>query len=193
MANILIISASPRKNGNSDVLCNSFLEGAKESGNTVEKVFLRDKKINYCVGCGHCFSNVGKCSQKDDMVELFDKLVEADVIVLATPIYFYTMNGQMKTFIDRLCPIYTKLENKDFYYIMTAAEPDKSIMERTVNEFRGLTACLSNPVEKGTIYGVGLWNVGEVENTEFVKQAFDFGNLVNPTSKSKIYEQGKNI
>ncbi|MFV0519857.1 MAG: flavodoxin family protein [Lachnospirales bacterium] len=175
---VIIISASPRKNGNSDILCDKFMEGALASGNSVEKFFLNNKKVNYCVGCGYCFNNVGQCSQKDDMVLLFEKLIDADVIVLATPIYFYTMNGQMKTFIDRLCPIYTKLENKEFYYIMTSADKDKNIMDRCINEFRGLTFCLKNPVEKGIIYGTGIWNVGDVEKTEFMKDAFVMGKNI---------------
>lgn len=179
MANVLIISASPRKNGNSDTLCNHFLEGAISNGNKVEKVFIKDKNINYCSGCGYCFSNAGKCSWKDDMVELFDKIIQADVIVFATPIYFYAMNGQMKTFIDRLCPIYTKLTNKEFYYIMTAADDDKNCMERCITEFRGLTACLENPVEKGIIYGIGVWNGGDVENTDLIKIAFEMGKSIH--------------
>ena len=92
---VLIISASPRKGGNSDALCDQFLLGAKEAGHNVEKVFLRDHKINYCLGCGVC-NNTHVCVQKDDMKGLLDKMVDADVIVLATPVYFYTMDAQLK-------------------------------------------------------------------------------------------------
>ena len=103
MKNILVISSSPRRNGNSDLLCDEFIKGALEAGNKVEKVFLADKKINVCLGCGACY-NTSKCIQKDDMVELNDKMVEADVIVLATPVYFYSMAGQLKVLIDRCEP-----------------------------------------------------------------------------------------
>lgn len=176
--NVLIISASPRKNGNSDLLCNSFMDGAKESGNNVEKVFLKDENINYCVGCGYCFNNRKKCSQKDDMVKLFDKIVNADVIVMATPIYFYTMNGQMKTFIDRLCPLYQELSNKEFYFIMTMADGRKELMDRAISEFRGLTACISNPVEKDILCATGVWNVGDINKTKFLDEAFEIGKNV---------------
>ena len=108
MKNILVISSSPRRNGNSDLLCDEFIKGALEAGNKVEKVFLADKKINVCLGCGACY-NTSKCIQKDDMVELNDKMVEADVIVLATPVYFYSMAGQLKVFIDRCVPRYTEM------------------------------------------------------------------------------------
>ena len=121
MKNILIISASPRKGGNSDTLCDRFAQGAKESGHQVEKIRLSEKQIGYCRGCGVC-NSTHKCIQKDDMAALLDKMVEADVIVLATPVYFYSMDGQMKTFIDRTVPRYTEITNKDFYFIMTAAD-----------------------------------------------------------------------
>lgn len=93
MKKVLVLSSSPRKGGNSDILCDEFILGAKESGNDVEKIFLKDKKINYCVACEYCTKNNGICIQKDDMAEILDKMVKADVIVMATPVYFYTMNG----------------------------------------------------------------------------------------------------
>ena len=96
--NVLVISASPRKGGNSDTLCDEFIRGAQESGNHAEKIFLASRKIGYCIGCGVC-NTTHKCVQKDEMAEILDKMVEADVIVLATPVYFYTMDAQMKTLI----------------------------------------------------------------------------------------------
>ena len=94
--NILILSGSPRKGGNSDILCDRFMEGARESGHRAEKVFLRDKNIGYCIGCEACHQNNGVCVQKDDMMEIREKMLAADVIVLASPIYFYTMTAQME-------------------------------------------------------------------------------------------------
>jgi multimeric flavodoxin WrbA len=118
---VLILSASPRKGGNSDLLCDQFLLGAKEAGNQTEKIFLSDKKIGYCTGCGSCVASK-TCVQEDDMAEVLEKMIAADVIVMATPVYFYTMNGQMKTMIDRTCPRYTEISNKEIYFIMTAAD-----------------------------------------------------------------------
>ena len=112
---VLVISASPRKGGNSDSLCERFISGAREAGHDVEKISLRDKNIHYCLGCGAC-NNTHRCVQKDDMAPVLDKLVEADVIVLATPVYFYSMDGQLKTFIDRTVPRYTEISGKDFYF-----------------------------------------------------------------------------
>lgn len=91
--NVLIVSASPRKGGNSDLLCDQFIQGVLESKNQVEKIFLKDKDINYCTGCGACYEKEASCSQTDDMGEILEKMIGADVIVLATPVYFYTMNA----------------------------------------------------------------------------------------------------
>lgn len=110
---VIIISSSPRKGGNSDILCDEFQKGAQEAGHDIEKIFLKDKKINYCSGCGFCnTNNYTACSQKDDMNEILDKIIKADVIVMATPVYFYTMCAQMKTFIDRWCARYTHITGK---------------------------------------------------------------------------------
>jgi len=176
--NVLILSSSPRKNGNSDILCDEFAKGAAESGNKVEKIFLKDKKINYCTGCGACTERAGRCSQQDDMTEIREKMIKADVIVFATPIYFYTMSGQMKTFIDRCCFFYTELHDKDFYYIMTAADNDKRAMERALAEFKGFVVCLENIKEKGCIYGTGVWKKAEVLETNAMKQAYEAGKQI---------------
>jgi len=102
------------KRGNSDLLCNQFISGAKNSGHDTEKIFLQDKKINYCTGCGTCLNGAKRCPQKDDMAEVLEKMITVDVIVMATPVYFYTMCGQMKTMIDRVCSRYTEIKIKIF-------------------------------------------------------------------------------
>lgn len=175
---VVVLSGSPRKGGNSDLLCDRFVEGAREAGHEVEKIFVRDKKINYCTGCGTCFQGGKPCPQKDDMSALLDKMIAADAIVMATPVYFYTMNGQMKTLIDRTCARYTEINDKDFYFIMTAADENKQSLERTLEEFRGFTYCLEGANEKGVIYGTGVWEKGEVNNTAFINDAFRMGKTV---------------
>ena len=159
---VLILSSSPRRGGNSDTLCDEFMRGAIESGNEAEKVFLRDKTIHYCTGCSTCSLHEKPCPQKDDAAEIIEKMVAADVIVMATPVYFYTMSAQMKTLIDRCCGLYTEMKNKEFYFIVTAAEDDRKLMERTVDTFQGFLDCLENPTIKGVVYGTGVWHVGEI-------------------------------
>lgn len=172
---VLILSSSPRKVGNSNLLCEQFIMGAQEAGHQAEKVSFSDKKINYCTGCGYCFDNK-RCSQKDDMAEILEKMIAFDVIVMATPVYFYTMCGQMKTLIDRSCARYTEISNKEFYFIITAAVKNNKAMERTIEEFRGFTSCLNNPKEKGIIYGTGAWNIGDIKKSNAMKKAFEMGN-----------------
>ena len=171
---VLVLSASPRKRGNSDLLCDQFILGAKEAENQAEKIFLRDKKIGYCTGCGSC-NNGHKCVQKDEMADILEKMIAADVIAMATPVYFYTMNGQMKTFIDRTVSRYTEISNKEFYFIVTAADGRKQAMERTLEEFRGFTSCLSGAKEKGIIYGTGAWNIGDIKGSKAMGQAHEMG------------------
>lgn len=172
---VLIISSSPRKGGNSDLLCDQFLSGAKRAGHDVEKIFLRDYKINYCLGCGVC-NTTHKCVQKDDMEPLLNKMVEADVIALATPVYFYSVDAQLKTFIDRTVPRYTEISDKEFYFILSAADTDQKNMHRTLEALRGFTEdCLSGTKEKGVIYGTGAWQAGEVKNLPVYKEAYEAG------------------
>jgi multimeric flavodoxin WrbA len=175
---VLILSASPRKGGNSDLLCDQFLLGAEESGNEAEKIFLRNRKINHCLACGACQSNGGKCMQKDNMAEILDKMIAADVLVMATPVYFYSMNGQMKTLIDRTYARYTRIRDKDMYFIMTAAVTSKEALQRTLEGFRGFASCLGGAKEKGIIYGTGAWKTGDIKGSKAITQAYEMGKHV---------------
>lgn len=105
---ILAINGSPRgKKSNTDRILQPFLEGAREAGAETETVYLKDKKINYCIGCFTCWTKTpGVCVHKnDDMPALLKKLIEADVVVYATPLYVFTVTAQMKAFMDRHIPI----------------------------------------------------------------------------------------
>lgn len=173
--NILVLSASFRKGGNSDTLCDEFIKGALESGNNVEKIYLNDYKINFCRGCGVC-NTTHKCVQKDDMEKILDKMVKADVIVMATPVYFYNMNGQMKTLIDRTVPRYEEIKNKDFYFIIAAADNSRQNMQRVLESFRGFTEdCLEGTKEKGVICGIGAWQIGDIKGSTAFKEAYEMG------------------
>lgn len=175
---VLVLSGSPRKNGNSDILCDEFIKGAKESKHDVEKIFLGDKNINYCIGCYGCNRNNGVCVHKDDMAEILDKMINADIIVMATPVYFYTMDAQVKTVIDRTVARYMEIKNKDFYFIATAAVNSKLMLERTFDGFIGFLDCLPNAKEKGRIYGTSAWEKGEIKGTKAMKEAYNMGKYI---------------
>ncbi len=175
MKNVVIISSSPRKDGNSETLAKQFEKGAQASGNKVDFIALRDFNLGYCKACYVCEKN-GKCFQNDGMNEINEKLINADVIVFATPVYFYSMSGQLKVMIDRLFPSYTKIK-ADIYMIATQWDSDKVIMENTFNAIRGCTRdCFENCEEKGVIYGVSLTEKGDAQNNaEYLNQAYEMG------------------
>ena len=174
--NIVILNGSPRKHGNTATLCDAFVEGAEAAGNHVTRFDLQTMNIHGCLGC----MKGGKdpqspCVQKDDMAAILDRLVEADVIVMATPVYFYTMSAQMKMFIDRTVPRYTEISGKEFYFIATAADSNKKALERTIDSFRGFTDCLEGAQEKGVLLAPGVWKKGEVTGSAAMEEAFNMG------------------
>lgn len=179
MKQILLISSSPRRGGNSDLLCDEFLRGARDAGHSAEKIFLADRTIHYCTGCGACANATRPCVQKDDVADILEKMVAADVLVLATPVYFYTMCAQLKTLIDRSCPRYTAISNKEFYFILTAADPNIRAMDRTLESLRAFTEdCLEGSREKGVLYGVGAMEKGDVRHLPVFREAYETGRAV---------------
>jgi len=175
---VLVLSTSPRKGGNSDALADAFVQGAKEAGHDVEKISLFDQTIQFCKGCLSC-QKTQRCIIHDDAADIVQRMCAAEGIVFATPIYYYGMCGQMKTFIDRCCARYMEIENKKFYFIMTAADPNMSALKRTLESLRGFTSCLSDIEEKGVIYGTSLTDVGDVlRDNAVLEQAYSMGNKI---------------
>lgn len=173
--NILILSGSPRQNGNSETLCAQFAKGAQAGGHAVETIFLRTSKIAYCTGCGACM-NTNRCVIQDDMAGILEKMVSADVLVFATPVYFYTMDAQMKTLIDRTVARYQEMTGKEIYYIITAADTSREAMQKTLDGFRGFADdCLEGAIEKGIVYGLGAWHIGDIQGNPAMQEAYDMG------------------
>lgn len=130
------------------------------------------------MGCGNCLNGGKRCPQKDDMAEILDKIIAADVIVMATPVYFYAMYAQMKTLIDRTCSRYTEIRNKEFVFIMTAADSRERATEKTLEGFRAFTSCLDGAKEKGIISGTGAWNMEEIKDNPVMKKAYELGAAI---------------
>ncbi|WP_206428088.1 flavodoxin family protein [Collinsella aerofaciens] len=99
---IVVLSGSPRKGANTDTMVEAFAETAREGGNTVEVVRVASKKIAGCLGCQYCFAHGGVCVQKDDMANVIESLKDADMVVFASPIYWFDITAQEKAAIDRL-------------------------------------------------------------------------------------------
>ena len=166
---VLIISTSLRGGSNSDILANECAKGAKEAGHDVELLSLKGKDIKYCIGCLSCQRN-GMCVLKDDVADIMAKVKDAEVIVYATPIYYYEMCGQMKTLLDRLNPLYsTDYSFRDIYMIATAAENDESAFEKAYNGLQGWVDCFEKASLKGMVGGGGI----DAANIA--------ANLLNPT------------
>lgn len=173
---VLILSGSPRKGGNSDTLCDQFMKGALEAGHEVEKI--QGKKVAPCLACYYCKDHKGECAIKDDMAEILQKMLDADVLVLASPVYFYSISAQLKAVIDRTVARWLEFKNKEFYYIMTAAEDSDTVMDCTLECMRGFAECLEGSVERGVIYGKGVYQKGEISNHPAMQQAYEMGKGV---------------
>ena len=177
MKNILIISSSPRKNGNSQMLCEQFKRGAEEKGHMVTLVRLMEKIIGFCRACDGCMRNGGTCVLNDDMAEVLKLFQEADVIVLATPVYFYGISAQMKTFIDRTYPICQHLGKKEVYYIISAGLGE-DIIERSLGDLDGFVEHLEEYRIAGRIYATDVMEAGLVKNLDVFEKAYQMGALV---------------
>ena len=141
MKNVLIISTSLRGGSNSELLAKECAKGAEEAGNRVELLSLKGKNIQYCIGCLACLKT-GMCVQEDDAPEIMEKLRRADVLVFATPIYYYEMSGQMKTLLDRMNPLYSSdYAFREVYMIATAADGGDATFEKAYNGLRGWVDC----------------------------------------------------
>lgn len=175
---VLILSGSPRKGGNSDLLCDEFMRGAQESGNAVEKIRVAEKNVAPCKGCYYCKRSGGQCVSKDDMGEILQKMIDADVLVLASPVYFYSVDAQLKAVIDRTVARWLEVKNKEFYYIATCADTEKESCETTFACFRGYADCVEGAKEMGVIYGTGVYERGEIRNTPAFAQAYEMGKKV---------------
>lgn len=175
---VLILSGSPRKGGNSDSLCEQFAKGAQEAGHKVDKIWIQGKKIAPCLACYYCKDHNGECAIRDDMKEVLDKMMAADVLVLSSPVYFYSISAQLKSVIDRTVARWLEFKNKEFYYIMSAAEDSDTVMDCTLECMRGFAECLEGSVEKGIIYGKGVYKKGEIIGHTAMQEAFEMGKNV---------------
>ncbi len=174
MKKVLIIAGSPRKGGNSDLLAAQFAKGASDAGHEVETVYLRDMKLNYCAGCLSCLKS-GKCFQKDGANDLLPKMLAADVVCFACPVYYYSVSGQMKVFLDRMNPLYGKMRNKDFYYMVTAADDSRAQLDRAIDALEGFADCFDDIRRCGRIYGGGAAEKGTIRSLPAFQEAYDMG------------------
>ena len=175
---ILVISTSPRKGGNSEALADEFIRGAQEAGHSVEKVTLYDKTIQFCRGCLTCVKT-RRCVIQDDAAAIVQKMLTADVIVFATPIYYYGMCGQMKTLLDRSNPLYSAdYPFRDIYLLAAAAEEDSHTVDGAVTGLQGWVDCFEKARLAGTVFAGGVTAAGEIQGHPALNQAYAMGKNI---------------
>ena len=175
---VLIISTSPRKGGNSDTLAEEFARGAREAGHEVEKIGLWDKTIGFCRGCLAC-QKTGRCVIHDDADMIAQKMLTAEVIVFATPIYYYEMSGQMKTMLDRGNPLYSSdYAFREIYLLATAADTDDSAMDGAAKGLEGWISCFEKARLAGMVFGGGADAIGTIQGNPALNEAYEIGKAV---------------
>ena len=178
MKKVIVISTSLRHGSNSDMLAEKFAEGAKAAGNEVEKISLVGKNIQFCKGCMAC-QKMGRCVIKDDVNDIMAKVLNADVVVWATPIYYYEMSGQMKTLIDRMNAMYEQdYQLRDVYLLTTAAEDEEETPKRAETGLTGWIDCYPKSRLTGTLFCGGVNDAREIEGNPKLQAAYEMGKSI---------------
>ena len=178
MKNILIVSTSPRKNSNSEALALAFADGAKAAGHEVNFVSLRGKTVNFCRGCFACQEKL-RCVIHDDADEICQRALTADVLVFATPIYYYEMSGQLKTLLDRLNPLFpSDYAFRDVYLLTAAAEDESMVPKRAISGLEGWIACFERARLAGTVFMGGVTEAGEKPEHPALEEARRMGRSI---------------
>lgn len=179
---LVVLEGSPRKGGNTDLLSNAFIRGAEESGNEVTKFYLAQKNIHPCMGCNACRRTAEHpCvfQDKDDFEEIIQAVIAADVLVLASPVYFYGLTAQMKTALDRFYAKEMEVQDKKAYLITTCAAPTEEYTQTIRACFRGFISCFENVKEGGIVAGYGTMEKGDILSNPAMQEAYEMGKQVS--------------
>lgn len=172
---VVVISTSLRANSNSASLAEQFAKGAEDAGHAVEVISLKGRNIGFCIGCLAC-QRTGSCVIKDDALEITEKVLSADVVAWATPIYYYEMSGQMKTLIDRMNSMFPKdYKFRDIYFMASAAEDEAFVPERAIAGLQGWIECYGNAELKGTVFCGGVTDPGDITGNTKLNDAYKMG------------------
>lgn len=171
---ILVLTGSPRKGGNSNTLADSFIKGAKEAGHEVARFDAAFKNIHPCIGCNSCGMN-GPCIFKDDFEFVREHIVKADMVVFATPMYYFGISAQLKTVIDRFYAINGQIHHpKKAVLLMTYANTSPAEAEPIKKHYEVLLNYLGWQ-DAGQVIASGVWPVGAVNKTDYPRQAYELG------------------
>lgn len=173
--NIVVIYGSPRQNGNSDKLGQAFVKGAIDAQNNISEFYIRNMNIHGCIGCENCYSDFGNCSQKDDMLLIYEKLYNSSVVVFVLPIYYQGFPSQLKAVIDRM---YIS-ENKPFLIekaiiLATYATPGVAMSKMTKKYFETLIK-YHEWENAGSIFVSGLDEKNDIIGHKSLNLAYELG------------------
>ena len=173
--NTLILSGSPRKGGNTELLVEAFTKGASQKHH-VEIVSVRDYKVNPCMGCNACFkSDSNTCVQNDDMMAIYEKMAKADMLVIASPVYFYGISAQLKAVIDRFHnPIRDSFHIKKMALLLVGAASLPELFDAILTEYN-LCLRFFNLEDAGKILVRGVKDKGDIKETRFIEDAYQWG------------------
>ena len=172
--NILIFSGSPRKGGNTELLAEAFTKGTAEHHH-VEIVSVHDYKVNPCLGCNACFKTDGICAQKDDMALIYEKMSQTDMLVIASPVYFYSISAQLKAVIDRFHnPIRDSFHIKKMALLLVGAASLPELFDAILTEYN---LCLKffNIEDAGKVLVRGVKDKGDINNIDALNEAYRLG------------------
>ena len=173
--NILILSCSPRRGGNTELLVEAFVKGASQKHH-VEVVSVHDYKVNPCMGCNACFRNKSNsCVQKDDMPLIYEKMAVADMLVIASPVYFYGLSAQLKAVIERFHnPIRDTYHIKKTALLLVGAASLPELFDGILAQYR---LCLNffKLEDAGRVLVRGVKDKGDIQNTEAIQKANELG------------------
>lgn len=175
---ILIISSSLRTGSNSEALALAFANGAQNAGHTVETVSLKGRNIAFCRGCLAC-QHSGRCVIGDDAPAIAEKMKNADVLVFATPVYYYGMSGQLKTMLDRANQLFASdYAFRSVYLLMTAAEDEPHTSQGTEAGIRWWAECFEKAHFAGSVFAGGVTGAGSISGHPALQQAYLLGASV---------------
>ena len=173
---ITVITGSARKNGTSNYMADEFIRGAEESGHEVYRFDSAKKDVKHCLGCNACGMGTKPCIHKDDFVELKEYLLNSDVIVFVTPMYYFGMSSTLKKVIDRFYSIDPQLKAKQNKGILISVQhaPVDAVKDALNNHYQAIISWL-NMENAGIINAIGIESVEHLKQTPYPKQAHELG------------------
>ena len=172
---ITILMGSPNRNGSTSILTDEFKRGAEEAGHTCEVIDVCHANIHPCTGCVAC-GYEGPCVQKDDVEGIRSKLLSSDMLVFATPLYYYGMTAQLKAVVDRFCAYNSSLNSRRLKSALLAVawNADDWTFEALVSHYRTLVRYI-NFEDRGMVLGYGCGSPGMTERSGYPKEAYLLG------------------